>query len=202
MRTITAMFDNYSDAETARDRLADAGISTAAVTIHDKSSLGDTSTGYARDNDGDYDDEADGREGTHRNAIGDYVDNRTGTRLMEDAGSDRTALGDYVEGDNGEHRHADGDHDRRGLWQKIKAFFADDDDVYEEGLRRGGYVLTAHIEDHQAERAIDILDTDGTVDLGAREASWRNEGWSGRATDVDRGARSRIGSYPTDTMYS
>ncbi|KAB7648630.1 hypothetical protein [Polymorphobacter fuscus] len=206
MRTITAMFDSRADAETARGRLAAAGISADNVSIHDKSSLAhpadDRGSAYAGDH-GTASSEADGRDGTHRNAIGDYIDNRTGDRLMEDAGSERTALGDYVEGENNSHAHhenASHDHDGPGLWSKIKAFFTGDDDVYEEAMRRGGYLVTARVDDHDAERAIDILDADGTVDLEARETSWRSEGWMGGPNTVttDRGSRPRVGSYISD----
>ena len=222
MRTITAMFDSRADAETARERLAAAGISVDDVSIHDKSSLGQSSDGavangvdrdggsYRRDEtdldrDGYRGVEADGREGTHRNAIGDYIDDRSGERLMKDAGSERTALGDYVDNDTGNSKiHHDGAAHQattshgRGLWAQIKSFFTGDDDIYEEGLRRGGYLVTARVADQDAERAIDILDDDGAVDLGAREASWRSEGWASGNTSVDRGSRGRIGSYASD----
>src|SRR5215213_7568685 len=52
--------------------------------------------------------------------------------------------------------------------------------TYAEGVRRGGTLVTVRADQSMAERVIDILDDEGTVDLDEREASWRNEGWSGR----------------------
>jgi hypothetical protein len=49
---------------------------------------------------------------------------------------------------------------------------------YEEGLRRGGVALAVHTGQDRYERAIDILDRDGAVDLDERETSWRSDGWS------------------------
>lgn len=70
-------------------------------------------------------------------------------------------------------------HEGRGVWESIKSFFSGDEHVYEEGMRRGGHLLTARVDDTLADRAIDILDDDGTVDLDQRSSAWRNEGWSG-----------------------
>ncbi len=53
---------------------------------------------------------------------------------------------------------------------------------YEEGLRRGGVALAVHTGQDRYERAIDILDRDGAVDLDERESSWRTEGWSPTGT--------------------
>lgn len=49
---------------------------------------------------------------------------------------------------------------------------------YAEGVRRGGQALMVRTGPEAYERAIDILDRDGAVDLDEREATWRNEGWA------------------------
>lgn len=72
-------------------------------------------------------------------------------------------------------------HEGRGVWESIKSFFSGDEHVYEEGMRRGGHLLTARVDDSLADRAIDILDDEGTVDLDQRSSAWRSEGWSGGA---------------------
>ena len=54
----------------------------------------------------------------------------------------------------------------------------DDRATYEEGLRRGGIALAVHTGAGGYERAIDILDRDGAVNLDERETSWKSEGWS------------------------
>jgi uncharacterized protein (TIGR02271 family) len=68
-----------------------------------------------------------------------------------------------------------------GFWEALKDLFLPDEDraTYAEGLRRGGFVVTVQVEPAQYERAIDILDDEGTVDLDERAAGWRREGWTG-----------------------
>lgn len=55
---------------------------------------------------------------------------------------------------------------------------ADDRATYQEGLRRGGVALAVHTGADGYERAIDILDRDGAVNLDERESSWKDEGWA------------------------
>ena len=50
--------------------------------------------------------------------------------------------------------------------------------TYAEGLRRGGMALVVRTGPDDYERAIDILDRDGAVDLDERESSWKAEGWT------------------------
>ncbi len=69
----------------------------------------------------------------------------------------------------------------KGFWESIKDFFVPDDDhaTYAEGLRRGGYLLTARVNDAQTDEAISILESGNAVDLDQRSAQWRDEGWTG-----------------------
>src|SRR5215204_3971156 len=71
-----------------------------------------------------------------------------------------------------------------GFWESLKDFFMPEEDraTYAEGLRRGGYVVGVRTDSAHYERAIDILDDDGTIDLDQRSAAWRNEGWTGYTT--------------------
>jgi stress response protein YsnF len=68
----------------------------------------------------------------------------------------------------------------------------DDRHAYGEGLRRGGFLLCAHVEsgeDH--ERIISLLEESAGVDLEERQQSWRNEGWappSGQRTGSEQSA--------------
>lgn len=93
-------------------------------------------------------------------------------------------------------------HDR-GFWQSIKDMFVPDEDAhgYAEGIRRGGTLLTARVDETQADRVIDILDDDGTVDFEQRQQGWRNEGWTGGAltdTDTRGGTTSNLTGADTD----
>lgn len=68
----------------------------------------------------------------------------------------------------------------KGFWESIKDFFIVDDDrpVYSEGLRRGGYLLTARVDDDHTAEAISLLERTNAVDLDQRAEQWRAEGWT------------------------
>jgi uncharacterized protein (TIGR02271 family) len=72
--------------------------------------------------------------------------------------------------------------DGKGLWASIKDFFTGDDDdraTYEEGMRRGGHLLTARVEEQYADEVIVLLENADAVDLDRRADEWRAEGWTG-----------------------
>jgi len=52
--------------------------------------------------------------------------------------------------------------------------------TYAEGIRRGGTIVTVRAETRLVDKAVDILDDDGTVDMEKRATDWRKEGWTGR----------------------
>ncbi len=71
-----------------------------------------------------------------------------------------------------------------GFWASLDKMFGGTDDhgTYTEGLRRGGTLLTAHVDETHVDRAIEILEQHGSVDLDERETSWRGEGWTSGST--------------------
>ncbi|WP_375465424.1 hypothetical protein [uncultured Methylobacterium sp.] len=52
-------------------------------------------------------------------------------------------------------------------------------ETYAEGVRRGGTLVTARVDDGQAERVMAILDRHGSIDLDERAQGWRTQGWTG-----------------------
>ena len=72
----------------------------------------------------------------------------------------------------------------QGFWSSMKSAFMPEEDsvAYEEGMRRGGYLLCAQVDEDQADAAIRILDEGGSVDFDQRQEQWRTEGWNGQAT--------------------
>ncbi len=74
--------------------------------------------------------------------------------------------------------------EHKGVWESIKDFFVGDEDrhLYSEGMRRGGYLLTARVDDEHSTRALDELEQSNAIDLDERSEQWRAEGWSGTAT--------------------
>ena len=75
----------------------------------------------------------------------------------------------------------------RGLWASIKNVFVPHEDrhTYEEGIRRGGFLLTADVDDDKTPAAVKALEEANSVDLDARSAQWRSQGWDYAAPERD-----------------
>jgi hypothetical protein len=77
----------------------------------------------------------------------------------------------------------------KGLWETLTDYLIPEGDrlIYEEALKRGGYLVTASANSGSYETALGILDDEGTVDLDQREAEWRSSGWAPQeiAPEVD-----------------
>jgi len=76
-----------------------------------------------------------------------------------------------------------------GFWEALKDFFFPDEDryTYAEGLRRGGYLVAASTTEADYQRALDILDREGAIDIDQRAQAWRKEGWTGYTSDRTTG---------------
>jgi uncharacterized protein (TIGR02271 family) len=135
-RTITAFFDDRSEADRAVSRLAAAGISQDRIRLVPGQQPG-TST--------------------------------TSTTAQSEGGG--------------------------GFWDALSDLFLPDEDrsTYAEGLRRGGYLVTVTASTAEYDRALDILDDEGTVDINERESTWRSEGWTGYTGGSSRGGMSGAG---------
>ena len=70
----------------------------------------------------------------------------------------------------------------------------DDRDTYAEGVRRGGTLLTAHVDDAHIDRAVSLLEQHGAIDLEEREQTWRGEGWTGGRTGAATAATGVAGA--------
>jgi uncharacterized protein (TIGR02271 family) len=90
-------------------------------------------------------------------------------RIIDQSDSTRSASGSG--GDTGE---------GEGLWSAIKSAFLplDDSHAYEEGMRRGGFLLCARVDEDCADEAIRILDESDSVDFDERQSNWRSDGWT------------------------
>ena len=123
-RTITAMFDSRSEAESARQRLTASNIDADRVRIIDK----------------------DGSGGSYGNTAED------------------------TEG--------------KGFWAQMKELFVTEEDrhSYAEGVSRGGFLLSAEVDEDEADRACQLLEQSSSVDFESREKQWRSDdGWTGFA---------------------
>jgi uncharacterized protein (TIGR02271 family) len=81
-------------------------------------------------------------------------------------------------------------HDDRGIWDSIKHAFLPDEDrhTYEEGVRRGGVLLTADVDDSNVEEAVAVLEEANSIDIDDRSSQWRSNGWDYPASAVGAGA--------------
>jgi uncharacterized protein (TIGR02271 family) len=112
-------------------------------------------------------------------------------RLVK-AGVPRSNI-NFVEGAAGRSTQRDQD---MGFWETLKELFLPEEDryTYAEGLRRGGYLVAVQATDALYERALDILDDEGTIDIDQRAASWRREGWTGYGPGAARSTGTGLGS--------
>lgn len=122
-RTVTAFFDQRSDATRAVERLVSEGISRSQIRVMPETDYTGTASGSS------------------------YDVNR----------------------------------DEKGFWESLADMFFPEEDRYSyaEAMHRGDIMVTTTVDDTMAERAEDILEEHGTVNIDEREASWRNEGWAG-----------------------
>ena len=139
-RTVTALFDQRSDAEAAEARLKAANVDASHIYIHDKTSSGFHATGHSSTTE-------------------------------------------------------------PGMWASIKNAFLPDEDrhTYEEGLRRGGFLLTADVDEEHVDAVVRVLEEADTVDIDDRAGEWRSNGWDyapAAATGAVAGS-----AYATEAPY-
>ncbi len=93
---------------------------------------------------------------------------------------------------------------RKGFWGMLQDLFegSDDHELYAEGVRRGGTMLTARVDDGQLDEAVEILDLHGSIDLAEREVSWRNDGWLGGSVGMPSGAAIIPGALESGTSVT
>jgi uncharacterized protein (TIGR02271 family) len=79
-------------------------------------------------------------------------------------------------------------HSGSGIWGSIKNAFLPDEDrhTYEEGLRRGGYLLTADVGEDRVDEAVRALEDSNSIDIDERAQQWRSQGWN-YGTDTGAG---------------
>ncbi|WP_275787515.1 YsnF/AvaK domain-containing protein [Pararhizobium gei] len=123
------------------------------------------------------------------NTITAFFDSRTDAdhaveRLVE-AGIARDAVRVIASGSDETVSTTD---ESKGFWASLADLFMPEEDrnVYAEGIRRGGYLVT--VSGYPASMhdvALDILDDEGSIDLDERSQSWESEGWSRSTSNGD-----------------
>lgn len=72
-------------------------------------------------------------------------------------------------------------YEEKGFFASLKSLMLPEEDryAYAEGMRRGAILLNVKADDGQIDRASDILEHAGAMDLDAQETEWRKSGWTG-----------------------
>lgn len=71
----------------------------------------------------------------------------------------------------------------------------EDRHAYGEGIRRGGFMLCAEVDDDEnADKIVSILEETSSVDLDDRQESWRSEGWAPYGGSTGMGAGDNMGT--------
>lgn len=129
-----------------------------------------------------------------------YFDTRADAEAAKERLKAASADADHIhvhdQASAGAHTQSYSTHQDRGIWSSVKNTFLPDEDrhTYEEGVRRGGAVLTADVEDEHVDRAVKALEDAGSVDIDQRASEWRSSGWDYPAAGEAAGA-SALGAF-------
>src|SRR6476620_2322641 len=93
----------------------------------------------------------------------------------------------------------DYERDEKGFWATLGDMLIPEEDraTYSEGMHRGGTTVIVTVDEAHVDRAADILEEHGSVNLDEREESWRQEGWSGYRFAAG-GSGSAVGTSAAD----
>ena len=86
-----------------------------------------------------------------------------------------------------------------GMWGSIKNAFLPDEDrhTYEEGVRRGGFLLTADVGEEHVDAAVKALEESDSIDVDDRSQQWKSSGWD-HAPEAAMGAGDGAAAYSSD----
>lgn len=72
-------------------------------------------------------------------------------------------------------------YEEKGFFGSLKSMSVPDEDryTYAEGMRRGSVLLTVQVDEAHLDRAADVLEHAGAVNLDEQEETWRKSGWTG-----------------------
>ena len=182
-KTITALFDSYERASEAVRRLEDSGVSHSDISIVASNADNRHPTGATTDDRSDDAGDGAGTGATLGTVLGGGAGLLAGLGMLAIPGVGpvvaagwlvTTLVGAGVGAATG------------GLLGSLVGAGVSEADaqVYEEGVRRGGTLVTVRADDGQVDRVVDILDDHGSVDIDERARSWETDGWTGTARDT------------------
>ena len=197
-KTITALFDSYERASEAVRRLENMGISHSDISIvasnaDNRYSTGTTTSSAKADDVADDAGDGAGTGATLGTVLGGGAGLLAGLGMLAIPGlGPVVAAGWLVTTLVGAGAGAAAG----GLLGSLVGAGVSEADaqVYEEGVRRGGTLVTVRADDAQVDRVVDVLDDHGSVDIDERSRSWRSEGWTGSTTDTTAAGSTYSGS--------
>lgn len=172
-KTVTGLFDHYSDATTAVDQLKAAGISDGDISI-----VSNNSDGRYKDNDVAEDAGAGAGIGAAVGGVGGLL---TGLGIMAIPGvGPVVAAGWLAATAAGAVAGAVVGGAAGGLIGALTDSGVDERDahVYAEGVRRGGTLVTAKVDESRESEAQAILQRSNWVDLPTRRTAYEGQGWT------------------------
>ena len=175
MTTVTALYDDMTSAKAAVADLVSAGFRREDISLI----ANDADKTYASYTTGTYEEDVDGDEGAGFGAIiGALVG--FGAMLIPGIGP-VVAAGPLAAALLGSGIGAAAGAVTGGLTASLVDTGIDEEDAgyFSEGVRRGGVLVVAHVNDEQAERVVTILNTHSPVDIHNRADQWRSSGWTG-----------------------
>jgi hypothetical protein len=175
-KTVTGLFDHYSDATAAVDQLKAAGVADKDISI-----VSNNADGRHKDGDNDVAEDAGMGAGIGA-AVGGVGGLLTGLGIMAIPGvGPVVAAGWLAATAAGAVAGAVVGGAAGGLIGALTDSGVDERDahVYAEGVRRGGTLVTAKVDEARAAEAEAILKRSKWVDLPARRSAYEGQGWKG-----------------------
>ncbi|WP_426131423.1 general stress protein [Pararhizobium sp. PWRC1-1] len=188
-KTITGLFDSYSDATSAVDQLKATGVSDSDISI-----VSNNSDGRYKDGDNDAAEDA-GKGAGIGAAVGGVGGLLTGLGLMAIPGvGPVVAAGWLAATAAGAVAGAVVGGAAGGLVGALTDSGVDERDahVYAEGVRRGGTLVTAKVDESRAAEAEAILQRSNWVDLPTRRTAYEGEGWTAFDDEADPYTQDKI----------
>lgn len=169
MKTVTGLYDNYADARAAVTALEDAGVPSSDISLVGRNGEGETNAG----------------EGAAAGAgIGAVVGGAGG--LLAGLGmlaipgvGPVVAAGWLAATAAGAAAGAVAGGAAGGIIGSLTSAGVDEDEahVYAEAVRRGGVLVSARVNDDREDVARSIINENRAIDIDARRAMYREEGW-------------------------
>jgi len=149
-KTVVALYDSATDAQTVSSELSAAGFTDTEVV--DNSAIGSDRAAW-RETDVTDSSLAAGAPGVIGTPLGATPE--TGTTTASSAVSD-------------------------GIMGRLRRAGVPEDDshMYAEGVRRGGSLVIARLADENVDRGLEIMSNYRPVDIDERGSQWRTEGWT------------------------